>query len=266
MRRTRRPLVLLSTVCALTVPAAGAVLFSQATAGAEALPVVTPAALDVAAEPAVAHGLVKLPAARPTAVRPSAAATHAAPKKVATRTRVAATRTTPRTVVHTTAPAPIAKPAPKPASTSTTTQKSGVDDYPYRTDGTGGADPWGFTKRQCVSFVAWRLAQHGRALNNARDNWGSALNWDDTARRLGRGISTRPVVGAVAQWNAGESSPYYSPGSATANGHFAAGGYGHVGWVKAVYGDGSALIEQYNMGGSRSYSVMRVKAPRYLLL
>jgi surface antigen len=39
-----------------------------------------------------------------------------------------------------------------------------------------------------------------------------------------------------------------------------------VGWVKQVYADGSALVEQYNMGGDRSYSVMRVKAPRYLLI
>jgi hypothetical protein len=34
--------------------------------------------------------------------------------------------------------------------------------------------------------------------------------------------------------------------------------------VRAVYADGSALIEQYNMFSSRSYSTMRVKAPRYL--
>jgi len=35
--------------------------------------------------------------------------------------------------------------------------------------------------------------------------------------------------------------------------------------VKAVYADGSALVEQYNLSGDRAYSVMRVKAPRYLL-
>ncbi|MGB8652130.1 MAG: CHAP domain-containing protein, partial [Mycobacteriales bacterium] len=177
-------------------------------------------------------------------------------------------------VVHTTAAAPIAAPAPrptakptaKPTARPTTTQSSGVDDYPYRTDATNGFDPWGFTKRQCVSFAAWRLAQHGHALSNSRDNWGSAYTWDDTARRLGRTVTTHPVVGAIAQWNADESSPYYAPGSATANGHFTAGGYGHVAWVKSVYADGSVLVEQYNLGGSRAYSVMRVKAPRYLIL
>jgi surface antigen len=34
--------------------------------------------------------------------------------------------------------------------------------------------------------------------------------------------------------------------------------------VTHVYSDGSVQIEQYNMSGTRSYSTMRVKAPRYL--
>ena len=67
------------------------------------------------------------------------------------------------------------------------------DDYPWRLDTTQTADRWGFTKRQCVSFVAWRMAQRGHPLNNATQKWGSALTWDDTARRLGYGIGTKPV-------------------------------------------------------------------------
>jgi surface antigen len=78
-------------------------------------------------------------------------------------------------------------------------------------------------------------------------------------------VSHSPRVGAIAQWNAGESSSAYLSGSSTPNATFTAGGYGHVGYVAAVYSDGSVLIEQYNMGDSRSYSVMRMKAPRYLL-
>lgn len=163
-------------------------------------------------------------------------------------------------------PQPVAKPAPAVASAPATAQPSGTDDYPYRTATTNASDPWGFTERQCVSFVAWRLSQHGHALNNDQQGWGSALTWDDTARRLGMAISAAPTVGAVAQWNANEPSSFYGPGSATANGTFTAGGYGHVAWVKAVYADGSALVEQYNLGDDRSYSVMRVKAPRYLHL
>lgn len=138
------------------------------------------------------------------------------------------------------------------------------DDYPYRTSTTNTADRWGFTQRQCVSFVAWREAQAGRPMNNGTQRWGSALSWDEAAVRLGVKISTRPVAGAIAQWNAGERSAWYANGSQTANGTVSAGAYGHVAWVKGVYSDGSALIEQYNMFGNRAYSTMRVKAPRYL--
>lgn len=140
------------------------------------------------------------------------------------------------------------------------------DDYPWRTDTTWTADSWGFTKRQCVSFVAWRMYQRKTPINNRTQRWGSALYWDDAARRLGYGVSTRPGHGTVAQWNAGEGSAYYSPGSTRPNGTFRAGSYGHVAYVQGVYADGSVSVAQYNAGGTRAYSVMRVKAPRYIYI
>jgi surface antigen len=138
------------------------------------------------------------------------------------------------------------------------------DDYPYRTYTSNVADRWGFTVRQCVSFVAWREAQAGHPVSNFTQHWGSAANWDNTARARGVWISSQPRVGAIAQWNEYERSAWYANGSSVPNGTVTAGGYGHVAWVRAVYADGSALIEQYNMFSSRSYSTMRVKAPRYL--
>ena len=138
------------------------------------------------------------------------------------------------------------------------------DDYPYRAYTSNVSDRWGFTVRQCVSFVAWREAQAGHPVNNYTQHWGSAASWDNTARALGVWISSRPRVGAIAQWNGYEHSAWYANGSSVPNGTVTAGGYGHVAWVKAVYADGSALIEQYNMFGNRSYSTMHVKAPRYL--
>jgi surface antigen len=141
---------------------------------------------------------------------------------------------------------------------------AGGDDYPYRSNASNASDRWGFTVRQCVSFVAWREAQAGHAVNNATQHWGSAYNWDSTARSRGIWISTRPRVGAIAHWNENERSAWYANGSGTPNGTVTAGGYGHVAWVRAVYADGSALIEQYNMFSNRSYSTMRVRAPRYL--
>ena len=138
------------------------------------------------------------------------------------------------------------------------------DDYPYRAYTSNVSDRWGFTVRQCVSFVAWREAQAGHPISNAGQHWGNAISWDNTARALGVWISSAPRVGAIAQWNAYERSAWYANGSPVPNGTISGGGYGHVAWVKAVYRDGSALIEQYNMTGNRSYGVMRVKAPRYL--
>ncbi len=138
------------------------------------------------------------------------------------------------------------------------------DDYPYRADTSGSADRWGFTRRQCVSFVAWRMEQRGKALNNRTQAWGNASAWDENARRLGYRIGVKPVAGAVAQWNAGERSPYYGSGATSPNGTVSAGSYGHVAYVRGVYSDGSVSVEQYNGTGSRTYSVSRVKAPRYL--
>jgi surface antigen len=183
-------------------------------------------------------------------------------------------------------PAPVAvtAPAPEPVGTPrsasarpagpkrhhaaarTVTQVRVVDGYPWAGDTTQAADPWGFTKRQCVSYVAWRLAQSGHALDNATEHWGSALDWDDTARRLGYHVSSRPTVGAVAQWNADERSSYWSPGASSPDGRYVAGPVGHVAWVVQVYGDGSVLVAQYNGMGDRAFSTMRVTAPRYLSL
>jgi surface antigen len=135
------------------------------------------------------------------------------------------------------------------------------DDYPWKTDTTRTADRWGFTKRECVSFVAWRMAQRNHPLSNSVQRWGNAHNWDDAARRLGYGIGNRPVAGSIAHWNAYESSPYYANGAV---GTMRAGGYGHVGYVQGVYSDGTVSVVQYNLDGTRAYRTTRVKAPRYL--
>lgn len=244
-----------STALGLTAPALAALLLTSNVTSAAA-----PAPAS-STEPVVAVA----PAATPTSTP-----TPAATPRVTVAPRPVVTSTPRRTVVRPSA-RPVTRRTTAPQVTTTrtasqTAQPRGVDDYPYRTQTDFYAiDRWGFTQRQCVSFAAWRLAQHGHAIDN-RDKWGSAYTWDDTARRLGIGISAKPRVGAVAQWNAHESGAYYGKGSAKPNGRFTAGGYGHVGWVKQVYADGSVLVEQYNLGGDRSYSVMRVKAPRYLLI
>ena len=138
------------------------------------------------------------------------------------------------------------------------------DDYPYRLDRIHRADAFGFTTRQCVSFVAWRLAQRRTWIHN-RQGWGHARNWDDAARRLGHRVGRKPVIGAVAHWNASERGPLYT-GGPRLSGTMIAGAYGHVAWVQHVHTDGSVSVVHYNGTGNRKFSVSRVKAPRYLYI
>jgi surface antigen len=138
-----------------------------------------------------------------------------------------------------------------------------VDDYPWRLSRGAQSDAFGFTRRQCVSFVAWRLAQRGTRIDNATQGWGSAHAWDDAARRLGHRTGSRPVVGAVAHWGAGERSRLHT-GGARLRGTMSAGAYGHVAWVQHVHTDGSATVAHYNGSGTGTFSTSRVRAPRYL--
>ena len=138
-----------------------------------------------------------------------------------------------------------------------------TDDYPWKSDTTYSNDSFGFTKRQCVSYAAWRLYKMGHKITNGAGHWGNAYNWDDVARRVGRIVTRTPKVGSIAQWNAYEKSPWYTSSGV---GTMQAGRYGHVGYVAAVYSDGSVLVRQYNMNGNRAFSQLRVKAPRYLYI
>lgn len=268
-----------STVLGLTAPALAALLLtSSVPTNAAPAPVAVPVAELAPLHVPVFTPTAPSPAAVPVVVVPRVVAQAKAPvRKVAVKAP-ARPRVTAKPAVQKAAPTAAPKPAPKPTATrstsstssgsTSTAQPRGTDDYKWKNSSDYYAlDSWDFTQRQCVSFAAWRLAQHGKSLGaNAGGTWGSALNWDETARAKGFAVTTKARVGAIAQWNAGEGSPWYSVGSAKPNGSFSAGSYGHVGWVKMVYSDGSALVEQYNMGNSRNYSVMRVKAPRYLAI
>jgi surface antigen len=247
-------------VAAAIVAAAPVVAVLGLTGGSSsvAAPVASLTAPVAQAPKVVAHAVVGPEQA--VAAKPKPTTTHhvtrTAPAHVAT------TRSTHRTATRTTTTKPTST---KPTSTRKATSAAPAvrtgNDYPYASATGNPTDKWGFTERQCVSFAAWRLARNGRPLDNATQNWGSALHWDEAARAHGVRISSTPHVGAIAQWNAGEGGKVWV-GSGT--GRFTAGSYGHVGYVAAVYSDGSALIEQYNAQGDRQYSVMRMTAPRYL--
>jgi surface antigen len=253
--RRSRSILTAAAIASLPVAAVVGLLGnSSSVAAAPAAPVSTPVAH---APEVVAHAV----AAPQHAVAAKPKATRAAARPTATHHVVAARTVTRRTTTTTTTSTAV-KPAPKP----TTTQASAPavrtgNDYPYASATTNANDKWGFTERQCVSFAAWRLARNGHPIDNDTQHWGSAYQWDEAARAQGVRVSSTPHVGAIAQWNVGEGGTVWMNGG---KGHFTAGEYGHVGYVAAVYSDGSALIEQYNVQGNREYSVLRMTAPRYL--
>lgn len=148
------------------------------------------------------------------------------------------------------------------------------DDYPHRNpvgdcswckgSRDPGADAWGLYKRECVSFVAWRVNQQmGWKKGDASYPFtmakmgmggrGTARYWGEGLAKQGYVVDKNPTVGAVAWWKSNEKNQYYHV--------FAAG---HVAVVLEVHDDDTVTVEQYN-GGTvpsnpkrSSYSTLRI--------
>lgn len=135
-------------------------------------------------------------------------------------------------------------PAPTPAPSGGLITM--CDDYPYKADSPDGVDPWGFYKRECVSFVAYRLNQVMSFSNRMNGgHFGNAMNWDDNARKLGFKVNHRPTVGSVMVRNSGS--------------------YGHVAMVAKVDRPGKRIyVEQYNAGGTHTYSQAWLDVESYM--
>lgn len=142
---------------------------------------------------------------------------------------------------------------------SATVVSAGTDDYPFSMPGdvswkSGSKDPgtdgWGFFKRECVSFVAWRLNQqmgyeHGKGdapFSKGKLGWstsGNAKHWGSFLSGKGYKVDMKPAKGAVAWWDAG----------ARIGENSYIGQYGHVAVVLGVNeAAGTVDIEQYNGG------------------
>ena len=137
-------------------------------------------------------------------------------------------------------------------------------EYPYLSDLCGGSDEWRFIKRNCTSFVAWRLNDAGipfhltqtfdtgkELLRVCTDSscdkkWGNANDWDEQARHLGINVNGTPAAGSVLQLDTGD--------------------YGHVAYVEYVDSNGIPVISEMNGplvdGESRS---CKINAYSYLL-
>jgi surface antigen len=128
------------------------------------------------------------------------------------------------------------------------------DDYPYSAPAgecawcSGGADavdPWSLYKRECVSFVAWRM--------NVQMGWkegedypftpaklgiatlGSAFEWKDNLAKAGFVTDNTPKVGAIAWWDSFVTTKSTITGES-----------GHVAVVSGVNPDGTINLEEYN--------------------
>ena len=142
-------------------------------------------------------------------------------------------------------------------------------DYPYDRS-RAPFDEYGFVAGECTSFAAWWLNRHGvpfGVLTVGPRGPGRFLNastWEDAARAAGWQVGTAPVVGAVAQWRAGERSQRLHADGTTAT--FVAGAPGHVAVVTKVYPDGTAQWVERGWGGLEEVHVGRGTAPRYLYI
>jgi surface antigen len=92
-------------------------------------------------------------------------------------------------------------------------------------------DQWGFCRRNCTSYVAYRLNTAGVPFTNwyrqpAGSKWGHAKYWWEAADRAGIARGSTPRVGAVAYWTGGD--------------------FGHVAMVETVNTDGSARTKSYD--------------------
>ena len=86
-------------------------------------------------------------------------------------------------------------------------------------------DRWGLYTRECVSYVAWKVASTGRYVPHF-GGAGHANQWPATTARYGIKQGSVPKVGAAA---------------VSMDGY-----YGHVMYVEAVNGDGTITISDYN--------------------
>lgn len=118
------------------------------------------------------------------------------------------------------------------------------DDYCRYYSGGSAADPWGYCKRQCVSYVAWKLNTDGRG-NSGYSGLGNASGWGYG----GYGVSMSSVQpGDVIVWYIGY--------------------YGHVMYVE--WTDGSQVgISQMNVPydsgaySTKTYSMGELQSGAY---
>ncbi len=98
----------------------------------------------------------------------------------------------------------------------------------------------GFYKRECTSFVSWRMINNN-GMTGFRNSMGGytlsdAGNWGAAAQNMGYAVNMTPAAGAVAWWSSG-----------------------HVAWVESVSGS-NVTIEEYNWNYTHNYGTRTIAA------
>lgn len=124
------------------------------------------------------------------------------------------------------------------------------DDYPYKDRPYNEMSPLRYAYGNCTDFVAWRI---NRDLGVTSEPWeldwsdltpagGDGKDWASPENLAGWEFTDTPQVGDI----------FSVPANTAAWGSSAGNGYGHVGYVGAVYADGTILLENY--GGGQYYT------------
>lgn len=126
-------------------------------------------------------------------------------------------------------------PDPKPAGGGSGSLAP-KNDYPYPNDSWLSVDPWGFYKRECVSFACWRVrnkSKYSTFTNSWKTHWGNGGQWIAGARAAGIPVYSTPAVGDIACRTSGRA--------------------GHVAFVYSVEGGGKFHVEEYNHDWSNGF-------------
>lgn len=130
------------------------------------------------------------------------------------------------------------------------------DDYPYKDQPYDEMSPLRYAYGNCTDFVAWRI---NRDLGQTKEPWkvdwgdltphgGDGKDWANPDNLPGWEITDSPSPGDI----------FSVPANTAAWGSSAGNGYGHVGYVGAVYADGTILLENY--GHNKYYTFTKTTA------
>lgn len=134
------------------------------------------------------------------------------------------------------------------------------DDYPYKDRPYNELSPLRYAYGNCTDFVAWRI---NRDLGTTSEPW--QVDWDDLTPHGGHGKDWAKSEN-LPGWDFTDSPKpgdiFSVPAFVGDWGSSGSNEYGHVGYVAAVYADGSMLLENYGNGAYYTFQKTTEDAKR----